>query len=262
MGARDRDVEAVAAEEEVEAARDVLAGGAGHREEDDGRLAALEHVDGADADACGHGLADAGDGEVVGRDDHQVGALERARLRRSSSVTRAAGEQRAAGGGDRGCLLGLSPGCARRARRRGLRRPTPVIAPGGVDAPQRAGLARAQLVRRSCARRRTRRRRDACASSRSSSTPRPGCTTSCAVEQVLEDGRAGAVGGGCAWLTCGSCCGSPSSTTLVGAGRDGDGGGERELPGLVDEERAELLAVLPRTRAARRCRRRASYSSP
>ena len=48
---RDRDVEAVARDEEVESARRVVARRGGHREEDDRRLLALELVDGADRDA-------------------------------------------------------------------------------------------------------------------------------------------------------------------------------------------------------------------
>jgi hypothetical protein len=51
LRARHGDVEAVGVEEEREAAGHVLAGGAGHREEDDGRLLALDAVDGADAQA-------------------------------------------------------------------------------------------------------------------------------------------------------------------------------------------------------------------
>ena len=47
---RDRDVEPVAREQEVEPARDVLAARARHRVEDDRRLLALELVDGADPD--------------------------------------------------------------------------------------------------------------------------------------------------------------------------------------------------------------------
>ena len=101
-----RDVEAVRVEEEVEAARHVLAGGAGHRVEDDRRLLALEAVDGADAHAVGHALADAAHGEVVGRDDEDVVGDERRASSPSSSVTRRAGEQVAAGRGDRLGLLG------------------------------------------------------------------------------------------------------------------------------------------------------------
>ena len=87
LRARDRDVEAVGVEEEVEAARDVLAGRAGHRVEDDRRLLALEAVDGADADAGGDAVADAAHGEVVGRDDEDVVGDEVAGSSPSSSVT-------------------------------------------------------------------------------------------------------------------------------------------------------------------------------
>src|SRR5213592_433322 len=52
-GSRDGDVEPVAAEEEVEVARDLLAAGRRQREEDNRRLLALELVDGADMYAAG-----------------------------------------------------------------------------------------------------------------------------------------------------------------------------------------------------------------
>ena len=43
--------------------------------------------------------------------------------------------------------------------------------------------------------------------------------------------------------TCGSCCGSPSSTRLRAAVPIGDGVGERDLAGFVDEEVVERLSI-------------------
>jgi hypothetical protein len=49
------------------------------------------------------------------------------------------------------------------------------------------------------------------------------------------------------WETCASCWGSPSRTTLRAACATGDGVGERDLAGLVDEQDVDGLAlVLPR----------------
>ena len=74
LGAGDGDVEAVARVEELDVARDLRAGGGGHREEDDGRLLALELVDGPDPDlrhaTLFEQLADAAYLGVVGGDDH------------------------------------------------------------------------------------------------------------------------------------------------------------------------------------------------
>src|SRR5919109_4281200 len=55
---RDRHVQAVPREEEVEPARDVLAARARHREEGDGRLLALELVHGSDPHLVGERLAE------------------------------------------------------------------------------------------------------------------------------------------------------------------------------------------------------------
>ena len=44
------------------------------------------------------------------------------------------------------------------------------------------------------------------------------------------------------WLTWGSCCGSPSRSSREAARRHGDGGGERELARLVDDEKVEASA--------------------
>ena len=112
LGPGDRDVEAVRVEEEIDAARHVLAGRAGHRVEDDRRLLALEAVDRADADTRGHVLADAVHGEVVRRDDEDVRLHERARDAFVVGDGRAC-EQVAAGGRDRGGLLRarLAPAC-------------------------------------------------------------------------------------------------------------------------------------------------------
>ena len=78
LGARDRDVEAVAAEEELDVARDLGAARGRHREEDDRRLLSLELVDGADPDPhVGDSLPQAPDVRVVRRDDHHVPLLER-----------------------------------------------------------------------------------------------------------------------------------------------------------------------------------------
>ena len=47
-------------------------------------------------------------------------------------------------------------------------------------------------------------------------------------------------GSGCVpWLTCGSCCGSPSRSRLAAADGDGDGVGQTELAGLVDHQQVQ-----------------------
>ena len=114
----------------------------------------------------GHGLADPGDGEVVGRDHHQVAGLERARRRRSRRSRVPPAEQR----------------CGRRRRSRLPPRAESWLRPscsttraaqadaGDGARGRRCVAARRPRVsaafRRSCARRRTRRRPDASASSR------------------------------------------------------------------------------------------------
>src|SRR5439155_22970098 len=75
-GSRDGDVEPVAAEEEVEVARDLLAAGRRQGEEDNRRLLALELVDGADMYAAGQMGPKAAHLSVVRRDDHDVARAE------------------------------------------------------------------------------------------------------------------------------------------------------------------------------------------
>ena len=87
---RDRDVQPVPREEEVEPARDVLAARARHRVEDDRRLLALELVHGADADSLVRDLlAQAADVRVVRRDDDRRPPARARARRRSSHVRRA-----------------------------------------------------------------------------------------------------------------------------------------------------------------------------
>ena len=75
-GRRDGDVEAVAAEEELDVAGDVFAAGGRHREEGDLGLLALELVDGADADAGGQPVLEAADLGVERGEHEDVGGLE------------------------------------------------------------------------------------------------------------------------------------------------------------------------------------------
>ena len=77
LRARDRHVQPVAAEQELEPARNVVAAAARHREEDDRRFAPLELVHRPDLDAGGQRLQQAAHLHVVGRDDEDVGGRER-----------------------------------------------------------------------------------------------------------------------------------------------------------------------------------------
>lgn len=73
----DRNVEAVPVEQEVDAARNILAGGTGHRIENDRRLLTLKSVDGPDTDPIRHLVTNAVNGELIRGDDKDVRGCER-----------------------------------------------------------------------------------------------------------------------------------------------------------------------------------------
>ena len=91
LGTGDRNVEAVAVEDEFEAAGPELAGTGAKGKDDDRRFLALEAVDRADFGPCGQRLFEAADLEVVRGDKHDVIECDRPGV--ALAVGEAAAEQ-------------------------------------------------------------------------------------------------------------------------------------------------------------------------
>ena len=243
---RDRDVEAVPREQEVEPARDVLAARARHRVEDDRRLLALELVDGADPDApVGDLLAQAAHLRVVRRDDDDVLVRQRrARRARRRTASRAAARSRrattAASSGDATRCPSCSTGEEAEA--------VPVR-----DRPLEADSRRLEpaLVERL----RDETRTPPAASARSARGRRPSPAAPSRRRRAGAPSTDASAPGGCAPCeTCGSWFGSPSRTRFARRRPDRERVGERDLPALVDEQRVDVLVELLAREEARRAR--------
>ena len=218
FGARRRDVEPVRAVEKVHAARRVLGRRRRQRHDDDGRLLALELVDGADAHA-GQPLRERRHLRVVRRDDHEIAARRAAlpRPSRCDSARRRAVSSATSAAIDVDLFVGArliarrAPPARRRAPRcRAPRRPSP---------PARARLgarAPARTSSRLFVERLGRERADV-----GVQPPRLVQEQAAIRAQWSSRRRAGAraptppaPGGWLACCGCSSCCGSPSSTRL------------------------------------------------